>query len=520
MEAGWPGQMLAALAPLLSVSPEHSNGSATSAEKALRTALRACRTSIKNGQRKTLAQVFYGTLLLRGRLSFALDCVAIPSLPGPDPIEAGTGLTKDFNNFRVTALASVYVIHEHKKYFDHSNLDEEAIAEWLNFASNTIGQSAIACIYNWCPSSHSWPSDPVKYLSVFHSIPLWLANTIIASFPSLTVHRAFAESLNHPAPACFRANLYKCTSLTALHSRMIIPCTPTRFSPSGFRVLGGAKPEVRGDALHQAGLFEVQDEGSQMIALATGAKRGSVVVDLCCGRGGKSLHLADMMSVYGEETDAGSMLLCHDVDPGTLREAQRRMTRPGLFSEAVKVRYVCSESTEAISTMEGSKNLTGGRGGDVAFTSGKPSTETIDISAILNALGTLADIVLVDAPCSSLGTLRRGPNVRWEISPDSLTIFPPLQKSILEQAVHLVKPGGVLVYATCTFNGAECEGVRNWFDAAFGAKFAPSPLAGALGTGVMESLVPEDPGVSSVQLTPNEHGTDAFYITRWVRREQ
>lgn len=161
------------------------------------------------------------------------------------------------------------------------------------------------------------------------------------------------------------------------------------------------------------GHFEVQDEGSQLLALATGAKAGDRVVDFCAGAGGKSLALAAMMQ------NKGSIYAC-DVHSKRLEELQRRAKRAGAHN--VRTHVLSSENDKWVKQHK----LT-------------------------------ADIVLIDAPCTGTGTWRRNPDSRWNLLPESLENLCRLQQSILQSAARLVKPGGKLFYATCSLLNEENE---------------------------------------------------------------
>jgi 16S rRNA C967 or C1407 C5-methylase (RsmB/RsmF family) len=149
-----------------------------------------------------------------------------------------------------------------------------------------------------------------------------------------------------------------------------------------------------------------------------------------------------------------------------------------------------------------------------------------DLQALLlqHCSSGLADAVLVDAPCSSLGTLRRGPGTRWELSSSCLEQYPPLQRELLLQGASLVRPGGVLVYATCTVHAAENTDVVQWFEqTVVGRQFQPDPMCNAWGeitaaavfAGVAVDIATT---AHTVQLLPHVHGTDGYYIARWRRR--
>ena len=146
-----------------------------------------------------------------------------------------------------------------------------------------------------------------------------------------------------------------------------------------------------------------------------------------------------------------------------------------------------------------------------------------DVQAVKTAAGGLADVVLVDAPCSSLGTLRRGANVRWELTPEAIlsTQFPELQRAVLESAAELVAVGGVLVYSTCTTVDQENWQLAQAFSQAHVDTFESSGLSEAWGSELAKAVC-NAPGwetQASVQLLPHKHQTDGFFIARWRRIE-
>lgn len=221
---------------------------------------------------------------------------------------------------------------------------------------------------------------------------------------------AFLEALNRPGPICLRANGLH-TDREALRARLAEEGTATELAPFARTGLVASKRfNVLGSPAHQSGLFEVQDEGSQLLGLLLGAKPGDTVLDVCAGAGGKTLLLAAEM--WNEGT-----LLAHDVDLDRLDRLRGRADRAGV------------------------RNLR--------------------IARTLN--GILADRVLVDAPCSEIGALRRGPDVRHRMDVTAFDRFPPLQREILERAAACTRPGGTLVYATCTLRRAENEEVVEAF---------------------------------------------------------
>ena len=308
------------------------------------------------------------------------------------------------------------------------------------------------------PSALGAPEDPLDALAAETSLPRWLAQ-LWSSQLGADETRKLAAALNERAPLTVRANLLKNTrdelieTLKAEGSRV----EATRLSPWGVTFTG--RTTVFALKAFQNGRFEVQDEGSQLIALACEARPGQLVVDACAGAGGKALALA------GEMRNKGRLIAC-DRDGRRLDEMRPRARRAGVHNWEARA---VPESSDA---------------------------RVADLAA-------QADVVLVDAPCSGLGALRRNPDARWRLDAEEVASFPPRQIEILTRYARLVKPGGRLVYATCSINRAENQEIRAAFLAG-NAGFAP---------------VPALPGwPDEVQLLPHVHGTDGFYIAALLRR--
>ena len=223
-------------------------------------------------------------------------------------------------------------------------------------------------------------------------------------------------------------------------------------------------------AAFRDGWFEIQDEGSQLIALACGARPGQTVIDACAGAGGKSLALA------AEMHNKGSL---HVLDPDAerLEEARRRARRAGVHN--LRARSIAAG----------------------------PEAE-----AQLQDLAGKADVVLVDAPCSGLGTLRRKPDARWRLVPEDPARFAALQRELVRRFAALVRPGGRLVYATCSIGPTENDEVADF--AAREAGLVPAPIAPLLGEERARVL-----GAAEARLTllPHRHGTDGFFMATFER---
>jgi 16S rRNA (cytosine967-C5)-methyltransferase len=228
-------------------------------------------------------------------------------------------------------------------------------------------------------------------------------------------------------------------------------------------------PNVEGDLAHGRGWFEVQDEGSQIAAALTAVRPGMRVLDLCAGAGGKTLALAAAMKNQGR-------LVAYDSDRLRLRPIIERMKRANV---------TCVEPLS---------------GRDLASLAGE-----------------VFDVVLVDAPCTGSGTWRRKPDAKWRTKPASLEKRCSEQVAVLDQAVPFVRPGGRLVYVTCSV--FPCENVDQIM--AFRARhagFALLPFAGcwsgSASAGLLSDTVPvsADGRADTLLLTPSSHGTDGFFI--------
>lgn len=238
---------------------------------------------------------------------------------------------------------------------------------------------------------------------------------------------------------------------------------PGKLSPLSIRVFG--RPQISQHPLFQDGFFEIQDEGSQLVALVADAKPGEQVVDFCAGAGGKTLALGAAMKNKGR-------IVAMDVLGGRLMRAKERFRRAGLHN--IETRELSSERDKFVKRHAGH-----------------------------------FDLVLVDAPCTGTGTWRRDPDKRWRQLGPGLGELVPLQKSILESAVRMVKPGGRLVYATCSLLPDENETQVEQFLAAH-PDFEVKPA---------KEILPLPGAGKFMQVTPAAHDTDGFFAAVLVRKK-
>ena len=295
-------------------------------------------------------------------------------------------------------------------------------------------------------------------------LPDWLWQRLSAEYSPVEAI-AIARGLLNPAPLDLRVNLAKLTRDEAL-ARLDLEAAPTPLSPAGIRLKG--KPQINRHTLFLDGSLEVQDEGSQLLAYLLAPRRGEMVADFCAGAGGKTLAISMLMHGTGR-------VYAMDVSEKRLRELAPRATRAGI-----------SNVHPIVLSGEG------------------------DVRA--KRLAGKLDRVLVDAPCSGFGTLRRNPDLKWRHGEGAVAELAAKQTRILKAAAKLLKPGGRLVYATCSILSEENEAVADRF-AAEHPEFVSLSCTELLAT----QRIVLDTG-ERLRLWPHRHGTDGFFAAAFQRR--
>jgi len=311
--------------------------------------------------------------------------------------------------------------------------------------------------------------------------PATLPRAVRASMPDWLDERlgglddpdALMAALNRPAALDLRVNPMKAERDAALAALRDGPAArfdpqPTPYSPWGIRLAG--RPAVNRWPQFENGSLEVQDEGSQLLALLVAPRRGEMIIDFCAGAGGKTLLLGALMRSTGR-------LYAFDVSAARLARAKPRFARSGL-SNVVPV-VIDSENDVRVKRLAGK-----------------------------------AQRVLVDAPCSGIGTLRRNPDLKWRQHPQALAELCALQARILHGAARCVAPGGRLVYATCSLLAEENEAQAEQFLATH-PEFERVDAA-ALVAARCPDLRLEGP---YMQLRPDVHGTDGFFAAVFERKK-
>jgi 16S rRNA (cytosine967-C5)-methyltransferase len=377
---------------------------------------------------------------------------------------------------RATLAETTYAVVRRKLLFEHlaqsgSGPRERRLAILgfagpRDFLKSALGEPEKAWL------DHCDAVDPASLPErLRHNLPDWLVAPLKEQLGD--GFWPLVEALNEPAPLDLRVNALtdKREDVRKELKLAGIAAEPTPYSPWGLRLAD--KPALTKLDAFARGAIEVQDEGSQLLALLTDARRGQMVVDFCAGAGGKTLALGAAMRNTGR-------LYAFDVSAHRLDNLKPRLARSKLSN--VHPAAIAHERDERIKRLAGK-----------------------------------IDRVIVDAPCSGLGTLRRNPDLKWRQSPKALAELTAKQAAILESAARLLKPGGRLVYATCSLLRQEDEDIAAAFSAAHAdfrrlsvrelLESARVPEAGRLCTEDGQDL----------RLWPHRHRTDGFYAAAWEK---
>ncbi|CAH2032508.1 16S rRNA (cytosine(967)-C(5))-methyltransferase RsmB [Trichlorobacter ammonificans] len=306
--------------------------------------------------------------------------------------------------------------------------------------------------------------DPGGWLAATHSVPRWLIEQWRGQMPEEEVERLAAATSAEP-PLTLRANTLRIgrDDLMARFGDAGISCEPCRYAPEGIRLEGHFFiPSLPGFA---EGLFAVQDEASQLVAHLLAPQPGQRVLDACAAPGGKTLHLAQLMG------DSGSILATDLTD--------RKLAR--VLESAQRLGISCVRTLAA------------------------------DVSRPEYLHGELFDRILLDAPCSGLGVIRRNPEAKWRLTPADIERCARRQRLLLSRVANLLAPGGSLVYATCSTAPEEDEQVVADF-LSHHRQFVIEK--GLFFSGAASSLLTTD---GALRLWPHRHGTDGFFAVLLTR---
>lgn len=472
--------------------------------------------SVSNAeQRAAVASAVFGTSLLRARLGKLLAAATIPAdLIDPTEVGAEVGETKAaWRRLAASrALLALFLLHETPQRIEDPRIMQLVLPPGsLGLCPSTLDHYAHLDIRR----DVNWPSSPAMRLALEHSLPVGLARMWLRCAEGDQAEAAaLAAAFNTPGPVMLRANVALSSGggtegarerlIDALRTELpsavqagSLRCRRGTLSPWAVALEGSSRAAWGGSVWSleswRRGMFEVQDEGSQCIALACEAQEGEHVLDLCAGNGGKSLALA---ALVGEE---GGRLLAHDVVESRLAALRASVGR-ALLSPAV-VHTVATEMADAVDAAE---------------------VASLELQRAADAIAPGGfDVVLVDAPCSSSGTLRRHPGLRWNGqwagNHSAQGAYPTLQLKLLLQAASLTKkPGGRLVYATCSLDPRENDQVADAFERTMQLQAADARLeAWPFEEGVAGRHEASQSVSNRRTLWPHKHGTDGFFVCRW-----
>jgi 16S rRNA (cytosine967-C5)-methyltransferase len=380
---------------------------------------------------------------------------------------------------RATMAETVYTVLRKKLLFDHfapsgSGPKERRLAILGFYGPGDFLRSALSeQEKNWLDQCEKIkPEDLMERHR--HNLPEWLVQPLKEQLG--TDFWPLVASFNQGAGLDLRVNTFKAKrdEVQKALAASGIKAVATPYSPWGLRIAG--KPALNKHEAFLRGDFEVQDEGSQLLALLTDAKRGEMVVDFCAGAGGKTLALGAAMRSTGR-------LYAFDTSAGRLDAFKSRLARSGLSN--VHPAAIAHERDDRVKRLAGK-----------------------------------IDRVLVDAPCTGLGTLRRNPDLKWRQTPQAVQEMVAKQSAILHSAARLVKSGGRLVYATCSVLPQENEAIAQAFSEA-NQDFVTVDVGNILtGLKISQAGSPCSGGADGqtyLRLWPHRHQTDGFFAAVWHR---
>lgn len=350
----------------------------------------------------------------------------------------------------------------------HYALVDEAVRLARRFGHRGVAGLANALLRRIAAESTSlpWPDSTVErseYLSLKHSQPLWLVNRLVSRL-GLAEAESWCLASNQKPCISIRPNLLS-TDAATLIDKLQSEGFEASFSPvvpTMLRLAEGASPAAAKS--FREGLFTIQGESSALVAPLLAPRPGDLVIDLCSAPGGKTTHLAELIG------DSGRVYAC-DLHQGRLQLVEKAASRLGL------------------------QNIT-----TVTVDGRNPGAQNLPP----------ADAILVDAPCSGLGVIRRLPEIKWRRNEEDLLRMQTLQIELLTSAARLLKPGGKLLYSVCTTEPEETEAVVAAFNILH-QQFIAEELVSRLPL----SLQSDQESSETVKLWPQRHDLDGFFIALW-----
>ncbi len=399
-----------------------------------------------------ILELVYGTLRNRSRLDWALNQLSLQPLHKTDPLTRNIlrlGAYQLLFLDRVPSSAAVNTSTELAK--NHGKKPG-----YVNGLLRNLDRKRGAIVY-------PGPADPVRQLAVLYSHPEWLVKRWVQRYGAELATSLLREN-NHPAPLVVRTNSLRTTrnGLKAAFASQGVEARETRYATTGVEIL--SSPGLRSVPAYDRGWFIVQDEAAQLISFLLSPLPGETVLDACAAPGGKTTHLAEFMQNKGTVV--------------ALESDSRRMTRISENSQRLGTTIIVPVQGDARNFREGK-----------------------------------FDKILIDAPCSGLGVLRRHPDGRWSKNEQIIEERAVVQWQILENCAGLLKPGGALVYATCTTEPEENEEVVGNFLAKHPEFTLDDPR---LYLPASAGKLVDNKGI--FRTFPDEPAMDGFFGVRMVRK--
>ena len=405
-------------------------------------------------------ELVYGVLRWQGRLDWIIDRYSriVPKrMPLPVRVLLRLAAYQLLFLDRVPPAAAVHEAVELAK-----TSQPQHVVRFVNGVLRSIGREREAL------KTAGAEGTPAEQLAVRHSYPVWVVERWLREL-GVEETEALCHAANQVAPTTIRTNTLKTTpgALATALRESGLSVEPGRFAPEALH-LKAVRTDLSSLPEYARGEFQVQDEASQLVARLVDPRPGERVLDACAGMGVKSTHLAQLMGNRGEivAMDSQGWKLTR------LAENARRLQIPCL--------------------------------------------QTVEWDLLTHdQFGGRFDRVLVDAPCTGLGVLRRNPDIKWKVGPKDCRRLHLLQTELLGRAAELVRPGGVLVYATCTLTPEENEDTVQAFVVKHGDFFREDGRA--ILPPSCEDVVEKD---GSLRTWPHRHGVDGFFAARLRRFDQ
>jgi 16S rRNA (cytosine967-C5)-methyltransferase len=414
--------------------------------------------------------IVYGVLRYRKRLDWILDHF---SRTGLDKLDSEV-----LNILRIGLFQVVYLTRIPASAAVNTAVDlaKTLNKPWLAKFVNAVLRAAVREYRDITPPDME--NDPVMAVSIEKSMPQWLISRWIPRF-GLSQTLLLCDIINTIPPLTLRANTLKTTRSALLESgRIYNNHKPTVYCPDGVRMdhpeypiaspvaSPGISPVASMEGFRE-GFFQVQDEAAQLVTLLLDPRPGETVMDACAGMGGKTGHIAQQMKNTGK-------VLALDINPDKLEKIHLEMSRLGI---------------------------------SIVETLAHDLSMPVDTKQIGNY-----DRVLLDAPCSGLGVLRRNPDIKWRASLDRLDCCKIRQIGFLDHISQFVKPSGILVYAVCSMEPEENEAVVEAFLRDHSIFSIDKSLAGL--SPQIRSLISSE---GHLRTFPHLHGMDGFFAVRFRR---